>query len=106
MDKLKEKIGIEQDKPIPADFSIPYFVHQEDMFHCQVNAKRWFIAWLITFALFVLTNIGWIVYENQFADVVTESYSAETDDGGTAIANGSGSVTYGESDLHKDNTKN
>lgn len=106
MDKLKEKIGIEQDKPIPADYNIPYFVHQEDVFHIQLNAKRWFIGWLITFIALILTNFGWIVYENQFADVVTETYTAETDKGGTAIANGSGSVTYGESDLHENEEKN
>ena len=45
-----------------------------------------------------------IYYESQFEDVVTETYTAETDQGGTAIANGDGTVTVNdESKLHEDN---
>lgn len=103
MDDLREKLNLDTDKPIPADFNIPYFVHQEDMFHVEKGAKRWFIGWIITFAALILTNIGWLVYESQYQDVVTETYTAETDSGGTAIANGDGSVSLnGESDISKD----
>lgn len=100
MDEMKEKI--------PADYQIPYFVHQDDMNKLDQSHKR-VEKWLIGFAvaLFVAlvgTNAYWIWYENQFQDVVTETYSAETDQGGTAIANGDGSVVVnGESDIHENN---
>lgn len=90
-----------QDKPIPADFNIPYFVHQEDMYHIQVHAKRWFIGWVITFIALVLTNFGWIVYENQFEDVTTTvSQETSTDGGGYAIISGDnvGAIINGESE--------
>ena len=78
---------------------VPYLVHEEELVRMERNVKRWFIGWIITFVALILTNIGWIVYENQYQDVVTETYSAETDSGGTAIANGDGSVVVnGESD--------
>ena len=78
---------------------VPYLVHEEELVRMERNVKRWFIGWIITFVALVLTNIGWVVYENQYQDVVTETYTAETDSGGTAIANGDGSVVVnGESD--------
>ena len=82
---------------------VPYLAHEEEMTRMERNVKRWFIGWIITFAALILTNIGWIVYESQYQDVVTETYTAETDSGGTAIANGDGSVSInGESDISKD----
>ena len=82
---------------------VPYLSHEEEMTRMERNVKRWFIGWIITFAALILTNIGWIVYESQYQDVVTETYTAETDSGGTAIANGDGSVSInGESDISKD----
>lgn len=68
------------------------------------QVKRLFILCIILFIALVGTNAYWIWNENQYQDVVTETYTAETDAGGTAIANGDGSVTInGESDLHQDN---
>ena len=82
---------------------VPYLSHEEEMTRMERNVKRWFIGWIITFAALILTNIEWIVYESQYQDVVTETYTAETDSGGTAIANGDGSVSInGESDISKD----
>ena len=108
MDDLKEKLGINSDESIPADYQIPYFVHQDDMNRLDQSHKRvekWLlIVCLVIFLAFVGTNAWWMWYENQFEDVVTETYTADTDNGGTAIANGNGSVTLnGESDLYKNN---
>lgn len=93
---------------IPADYNIPYFVHQENMNKLDQSHKRiekWLvIICLVIFVAFVGTNAWWMYYENSFEDVVTETYSAETDGGGTAIANGDGSVILdAESNLHKNN---
>lgn len=78
---LKEKLNLDSDKPIPADFNIPYFIHQEDMFHVEKGAKRWFIGWIITFIALILTNIGWIVYESQYQDVITTTQTVTQDSG-------------------------
>ena len=99
---------IRNDNPIPADYKIPYFVHQDDMNKLDQSHKRiekWLIGFIIVmFIALVGTNIYWIYYENSFEDVVTETYTAETDQGGTAIANGDGEVTVnGESNLHENN---
>ena len=68
------------------------------------QVKRWFVIALIIFIAFVLSNAAWIYHESQYVDVVTETYSAESDSGGTAIVNGDGSITVnGESELHENN---
>ena len=105
---LKDDLNIENDKHIPADYQISYFVHQDDMNKLDMSHKRvekWLFALcIIMFIALVGTNAYWIWNESQYEDVVTETYTAETDAGGTAIANGDGSVTVnGESNLHKDN---
>lgn len=81
--ELKEKLGLDPDKPIPADYSIPYYVHEDHMNREEHHTKRWFIVWIITFAALILTNIGWIIYENQFEDVVTATQTVTQDGGGT-----------------------
>ena len=81
---------------------VPYLAHEEEMTRMERSVKRWFIGWIITFVALVLTNIGWVIYENQYQDVVTETYTAETDQGGTAVVNGSGEVSInGESKLQE-----
>lgn len=99
---------MEENKNMPADYEIPYFVHQDDMNKLDQSHKRvekWLIGFMIAiFIALIGTNAYWIYYEQQFEDVVTETYTAETDQGGTAIANGDGTVTVnGESELHKNN---
>lgn len=98
----------EKNKPKAADYAIPYFVHQDDMNKLDQSHRRiekWLIILcIIIFVALIGTNGAWMYYESQFEDVVTETYSAETDQGGTAIANGDGTVTIdGESDIHENN---
>ena len=59
--------------------------------------KRLWIIVLILILLLAATNGAWIYYESQWEVVeTTETYESTTDGGGTAIANGSGTVAYGE----------
>lgn len=59
--------------------------------------KRLWIVVLVLILLLAGTNAAWIYYESQLEVVeTTETYEASTDGGGTAIANGSGTVEYGE----------
>ena len=74
------------------DETVSQYFFEGEMARAERHVKRWVIVWVITFATLILSNIGWIYYESQFQDVVSETYTAETDKGGTAIANGSGEV--------------
>lgn len=59
--------------------------------------KRLRIVVLILILLLAATNGAWIYYESQWEVVeATETCEATTDGGGTDIANGSGTVVYGE----------
>ena len=50
---------------------IPYFAHEGEMSRFErANKRLWVLIILLIIAL-VGTNTGWIVYENQFEDVVT-----------------------------------
>lgn len=75
--------------------TISYYEHEVEIARSEVHAKRWAIAALIAFITLVGTNLGWIIYEAQFQDVVTETYTAESEGGSIAISNKEGSVTYG-----------
>ena len=97
MDNLEEK------KPIPADYNIPYFVHQDDMNKLDQSHKR-VEKWLVGFAIalfiaLVGTNVYWIYYENQFEDVTTTvMQETSSEGGGDAIIHGdnAGAAIYGE----------
>lgn len=85
---------------------VPYLVHEEELVRMERNVKRWFIGWIITFAALVLTNIGWVVYENQFEDVsTTVTQETSSEGGGDAILNGenAGAVIYGEGKADSNN---
>ena len=83
--------------------AIPYYVHEGEMSRMERVNKRLWLALLIIFLAFVGTNVGWIVYENQFVDVVTTDYSADAEDNRTAIINGEGSVTINGNGAGTDN---
>lgn len=79
---------------------IPYIVHESTMARMERQLKRLWITILVLIVLLVGTNGIWIWYESQFEDVVTTTTTIEADatDGGSAIANGDGSVVVnGES---------
>ena len=75
--------------------SIPYYVHEGEMYRVERLNKRWFIAFLIVLAMLFLTNAGWIVYDHQFQDYYVQQ---EVDTGtGEAVVAGVGDANYGQS---------
>ena len=67
--------------------------------------------WILTIILVLLlfgSNAAWLHYENSFADEVTETYNSQVDgDGGLAIVNRDGSVSYGGTgDLYQKDNQN
>ena len=114
MDNLKEQLGIDNDKPIPADYSIPYYVHQDEMNRMDQSHKRVekgiitasLVIILILFGAFVGTNAYWVWNEHQYEDVVTTvTQETSSEGGGDAIINGdnAGAVFYGKSKTNSNN---
>ena len=65
--------------------------------------KRLWILALVLVGLLLATNAGWIWYESQFTEIVTEvTQEAEADGSGNAVINGdkAGAVIYGESEAN------
>ena len=72
--------------------TISWYEHEADLAREERHTNRWRIfAWVI-FAAFVLSNLGWIIYESTYQDVVV---TENTQDGeGTNII-GAGDINYG-----------
>ena len=85
------------------DKMIPYIAHESEVARLERIIKRLWILCIIIFAALIATNGAWLWYESQYVDeVVTETYTAESESGGTAIANGEGSVVInGEGNKNK-----
>ena len=71
---------------------VPYFIHEGEMARQERTIKRLWILCIIIFLALVVTNAGWIWYENQFEDV-TVKQDVETGLG-DALVSGTGNV-YG-----------
>lgn len=76
---------------------VPYIVHESAMARAERANRRLWIALILVIVLLVGSNIGWMVYENQFVDETT-TVEQEVDTGeGDAFVAGVGDVIYGES---------
>ena len=74
---------------------IPFFAHEGEMARAERANKRLWIIVLVLIVCLVGSNIGWLIYESQFAD---EVITQEVDTGiGTAVVSGTGDAIYGES---------
>ena len=88
------------ENPIPADYQIPYYVHQDDMNKLDQSHKRiekWLVGFMIAlFIALVGSNVYWIWNENQYEDVLTTvTQEVSSEGGGNAIVN-DGVHYYGE----------
>ena len=50
--------------------SVPYAVLEDFKETAKANSLKWFIICLVLIILLVGSNIGWLIYESQFEDVV------------------------------------
>lgn len=76
--------------------------HEKEVTRIEIQSKRWFIAWLVTFAVLMTaligTNLAWIIYENQFQNVVV-TQEVDTGTGDASVTGvGVGDINYGESE--------
>ena len=93
---------------------IQRYYYEDVMARRDTEVDRWHRAWKNTFIalvvmtiLFIASWVGFIYYEQQFEDVVTETIETSAEGGGNAygtIVSGDGSeVNYGESESNEDN---
>lgn len=103
--ELKNQLGIDEDKPIPADYQIPYYVHQDNMNRLDQSHKRvekWLLVLLfVIFFALVGTNAYWIAYEQSFQDVVVTETSQ--DGNGVNVIGTSGDIDYGSKEKDSEN---
>ena len=84
---------------------VPYIVHEAEMARMERVNKRWFWAWLLTFALLVGCVAGFIWYEAQFVEEEnTITQDIDTGNGNLALT-GIGDLYYGESPANSKNAK-
>ena len=74
---------------------VPYIAHESAVARLERVIKRLWVLALVLIVLLAASNAAWIWRESQFEEVKTvETYEANADNGGNAIANGSGEVTF------------
>lgn len=76
---------------------ISWAMHEKEMTRMETANKRWFISFLIVLVMLFATNVGWVIYESQFQDIII-TQEADSGDGGTAqnYGTGIGDLNYGE----------
>lgn len=88
--------------------SIPYYLHEGEMFRLERLNKRWFIAFLIVLVMLFVTNGAWVIYEMQYKDEVwTYEVQQDSGEGGTNTYTDNtvrfiGGENHGEADSQSD----
>ena len=70
--------------------SVPYVVHESAMARAERQSKRLVAVIVLLVLLLVGSNIGWLVYENSFEDIVI---TQENDDGYNNFIGNDGDIT-------------
>ena len=74
------------------NLTIPYVVHESEMSRAERRDKRQWIVILALIASLLITNIGWLLYENSFD---TYSYSQDGNGQNNMNTGEQGDVYYG-----------
>lgn len=84
--------------------SVPYVVHESSMARAERQAKRLIAIIILLIVLLVGSNIGWLVYESQFEDVITsEEIIVDAEENGIANYIGNDGDIYNGKDYSKEN---
>jgi len=73
---------------------IPYFAHEGEMARMERVCRRLWVVVILLVVCLVGSNLAWVIYENQFEDIVIQQ-DADTWDGGSNYMNGTGEFSYG-----------
>ena len=84
--------------------SVPYIVHESSMVRAERQAKRLIAIIILLIVLLVGSNIGWLIYENSFEDIVTsEEIIVDAEENGIANYIGNDGDIYNGKDYSKEN---
>lgn len=72
---------------------VPYIVHEGILARQERNIKRLWILCILVFVALIGTNAAWIIYENQYEDIVIKQ-DADTDPLSYITLNGTGTGEY------------
>lgn len=61
---------------------VPYIAHEAEMARIERANKRWFVAWLVTFVLFIASWAWFLYYESQWEVVETTEVTQDADGNG------------------------
>ena len=87
-----------------APVSVPYVVHESSMARAERQAKRLIAIIILLIVLLVGSNVGWLIYENQFEDVITsEEIIVDAEENGIANYIGNDGDIYNGKDYSKEN---
>lgn len=87
-----------------APVSVPYVVHESSMARAERQAKRLISIIILLIVLLVGSNIGWLIYESQFEDVITsEEIIVDAEENGIANYIGNDGDIYNGKDYSKEN---
>lgn len=77
--------------------TVSYTVYEAAQARSDRRFKQMWITVLVLIVLLVGTNMGWLIHESQYEDVVTTISQNAVSDSGDAVINGdkAGSVNYG-----------
>lgn len=67
---------------------IPQIAHESDMARMERANNRLWIALILMIVLFVVSNLAWVWYENQYVDEVTTEIEQDTESGSNYIVGG------------------
>lgn len=76
--------------------SIPYYVHEWEMYRMERINKRLFAAFLVVLVMLFASNLAWVIYEMSY-DTYYYAQEATAEGNGDAAAllsTGEGSVTF------------
>ena len=79
---------------------IPFIVHEAELERADRHNKRLFALCIIMFLAMVMTNVGWLIHETMFEDVVTETIESTSETGnayGVIVSGKNSEAYYGES---------
>ena len=75
--------------------------HEREMTRMETANKRLFVALMVVIVMLFVTNLGWVIYESQFQDVII-TQDASTEGGGNNYMNGTGEMILdGESETDR-----
>lgn len=84
---------------------IPYFAHEGEMSRMERANKRLWIVIIILIVCLVGSNVGWLIYESQFSEVVTTTEIEAEQDGSYNFVSG-GDLIYGSEGQNQNNDQN